>query len=130
MLNEMQARALTTYQVAPDGYAVRLCFEDAKGQPGALTLPTSCIHQLIMTLPNLLSKAIRAQHGDETLRAVFPLGHWNLEAEAGTSNLILTMTTSDGFEVAFTLEPKALWKLIGEIEAARLLAETKRPLSS
>ncbi len=83
-----------------------------------LTLPTACIQQLVMTLPHLLSKAIRAQHGDDTLRAVFPLGAWHIEAQAGTSNFILTMITSDGFEVAFSLKPPAIGQMMCTMEDA------------
>ena len=118
-MNEIEARSLTTCQVAPDGAAVRLCFEDTDGLPGVLTLPTACIQQLVMTLPHLLSKAIRAQHGDDTLRAVFPLGAWHVEAQAGTSNFILTMMTSDGFEVSFSVKPPAMGKMLSTMEEAR-----------
>lgn len=126
MPNEMEARSLTTCDVAPDGNAVHLRFEDTKGQPGALTLPTACIQQLVMTLPHLLSKAIRTQTGDESLRAVFPLGAWHIEAQAGTPNFILTMMTPDGFEVAFSLKPPAMGKMMSTIEEARSAVERLR----
>jgi hypothetical protein len=57
-----------------------------------------------MTLPHLLSRALKAQHhGDGSIRAVFPLSEWRLEAAAGSKDFVLSMMTPDGFEVAFSL---------------------------
>jgi hypothetical protein len=78
--------------------------EDALGQPATLRLTSACVQQLVMTLPHLLSKALKAQHhGDGSIRAVFPLSEWRLEAAAGSKDFILSMMTPDGFEVAFSL---------------------------
>src|ERR1700736_353870 len=80
MTHEIDVASLTTCQVAPEGYFVRLNFEDALGRPAALRLTSACVHQLTMTLPHLLFKALQAQYGDRSLRAVFPLGDRRLEA--------------------------------------------------
>lgn len=104
MSNEIDVASLTTCHVAPDGYYIHLNFEDALGQPATLSLTSACVQQLIMTLPHLLSKALKAQHhGDGSIRAVFPLSEWRLEAAAGSKDFILSMMTPDGFEVAFSL---------------------------
>jgi hypothetical protein len=116
MPNEIDVAALTTSQVASDGRYVRLNFEDALGRPAALKLPSSCVHQLVMTLPHLLSKALQAQYADRSLRAVFPLGEWRLEAAAGSKDFILTMRTPEGFEVAFSLSAGAIAGITSVIE--------------
>jgi hypothetical protein len=116
MPNEIDVASLTTCQVAPDGHYVRLNFEDALGRPAALKLPSSCVHQLVMTLPQLLSQALQAQYADRSLRAVFPLGEWRLEVVAGSKELILTMRTPEGFEVAFSLSAAAIAGLTSVIE--------------
>jgi hypothetical protein len=123
MSNEIDVASLTTCQVAPEGYFVRLNFEDALGRQATLKLTSACVHQLTMTLPHLLSKALQAQNGDRSLRAVFPLGDWRLEAAAGSKDLILTMMTPDGFEVAFSLGTPAIARMMSAFEAHRSMAQ-------
>src|SRR5215471_3129502 len=107
-MDDISCTSLSTCQIAADGSAIRLVFEAANGQPTSLTLPIRCIQQLLMTLPHAASMAIRTKHRDETLRLVFPLGDWKLEQAAGASELILTLNTTDGFEVAFSLGHAAI----------------------
>jgi hypothetical protein len=64
-----------------------------------------------------LSTALRAQHGDSSARAVFPLDGWRLETAAGTSDLILTLKTPDGFEVAFSLSAATFARMSTDVEA-------------
>jgi hypothetical protein len=54
-----------------------------------------------MTLPGLLSKALKARCGNESSRYVFPLGEWLLEGAADGRTVIVTLKTVDGFEVSF-----------------------------
>jgi hypothetical protein len=105
---DINVTSLITCQIAADGSSVRLVFEAKDGQAASLILPIHCIQQLLMTLPHAASKAIRARHGDDTLRLVFPLGDWKLERAAGASELILTLNTPDGFEVAFSMDHNAI----------------------
>jgi hypothetical protein len=107
-MTDISGTSLITCQIAADGDAVRLVFEAGDGRPASLTLPVQCIQQLLMTLPHAASKAIRAKHRDDTLRLVFPLGGWKLEEAGGGSELILTLQTPDGFEVAFSLRRDAI----------------------
>jgi hypothetical protein len=114
--NEIDVASLTTCQVVPDGQYVRLHFEDAFGCPRTLRLTSSCVQQLVMTLPQLLSRALQAQHADTSVRAVFPLGEWRLEAAAESNDFILTMRTPDGFEVAFSLSAATLAGITSAVE--------------
>jgi hypothetical protein len=52
-----------------------------------------------MTLPRLLSKAIRARTGDPHARFVFRVDHWMLESTHDAQCLLVTLRTVDGFEV-------------------------------
>jgi hypothetical protein len=82
-----------------------------------------------MTLPHLLSRALKAQHhGDGSVRAVFPLSEWRLEAAAGSKDFILTMMTPDGFEVAFSLSAPAIAQITSAVEAHRSTGEQGRPV--
>jgi hypothetical protein len=109
--NEIDVRSLTTHQVTPDGSVICLNIENSGGRTIALRLPSFCVEQLLMTLPHLLSKALQARYGDESMRVVFPLGNWRLEAAAGSKDFILTMSTSDGFEVAFVLSAPTIARM-------------------
>jgi hypothetical protein len=122
MPNEMDVASLTTCQVAPDGYYVRLNFQDVLGRPATLRLTSACVQQLLMTLPRLLSRALMAQHRDGSVRAVFPLSEWRLEVAAGSKGFILTMITPDGFEVAFSLSAPAIAGMASALEEHRSMA--------
>ena len=103
MTDDFGVQSLTTTEIAQDGHFIRLNFIDTREHKGSLTLPTDCVHQLIMTLPQLLSKALRAETSDDSVRAIFTLGGWRLEKAAESGVYILNMITPDGFEVAFSL---------------------------
>jgi hypothetical protein len=104
--NDIAARRMTTCEVASDGLAVRLGFVDASGQHCTIALPIDCLSSLLMTLPGLATAALRVQHGDPSLRIVYPLEKFRLESVAGDPAAILTLTTADGFEVSFGLCPQ------------------------
>jgi hypothetical protein len=116
-MTEIRGTSLTTCHIAPDGSSIRLSFETTGGQTATITLPLHCIQQLLMTLPNAVSVAIRAKHGDDSLRLVFPLGNWKLEKASGAPGLILTLNTAGGFEVAFSLEQDAIRQMSRSAEA-------------
>ena len=98
---EIESSKLTTCDVAPDGEVITLNLVDAAGNPVSLRLPFDQAGALAMTLPGLLSKALKARCGNESSRYVFPLGEWLLEGAAGGRTLIVTLKTVDGFEVSF-----------------------------
>ncbi len=100
---EIVGKALTTCQVDPSGDSFRLGLEDADGRPASLVLPTDCLRSLLMTLPQLIEMALKARYRDDTLKLVYPMGGYSLEAAAGSDSTILTMTTPDGFRVSFAL---------------------------
>lgn len=125
---EILGRALTISQVAPDGSAVRLGFEDSEGRAAAVILPSECIYQLLMTLPILISQAIRAQFKDESFRLVFPLAGWDIETSTCGEGLILTLRTPDGFNVAFGVDPEAIRQMQYCVDAGDAPA-TDRPRS-
>ena len=122
--NEIDVRSLTTHQVAR---LTEVSFASISrvraGGRIALRVPSFCVEQLLMTLPHLLSKALQARYGDRSLRAVFPLGEWRLEAASGSKYLILTMMTPDGFEVAFSLGAPAIARIVSALEEHRSKVE-------
>jgi hypothetical protein len=88
--------------VTSNGETVHLDLVDVVGKPVCLCLPFQQARTLTMTLPQLLTFALKAQTGDESARYVFTLAQWRLEA-ATDSSLIITFGTPDGFEVSFCM---------------------------
>ena len=95
------SRRLTTCNVIKGGEAVRLDLINKAGHSVSLELTFEQAEAIVMTLPQLLSKALKARTGSEHSRYVFPSGELALESTTDVDCLILTMTTSDGFETAF-----------------------------
>ena len=94
---------LVTYDIASDGSWFRMSFTSADGKRGSLSLPTECLQALIMTLPRMMTQALRARHGDESLRLVYPAEAVRIEESRDPNRFILTLTTPDGFAVSFSL---------------------------
>ena len=88
--------------MARDGRAASICLLEA-------------LSGLLLTVPRILQCALDRRR-DESARIMQPLGTWRLEQVAGQGQLILTLTTPDGFNVAFTL---ALDELAAMAEAGQ-----------
>jgi hypothetical protein len=127
-LMEIESAQLTTCDVTGDGEAIRLRFVDTAGNPVALKLPFAQAGSLAMTLPHLLTKALRARHGNEGSRFVFPLGEWILEGVADGRTVIMTLKTTDGFEVSFAAPIDHCRSLASDLkrEAAEVAAAAPR----
>jgi hypothetical protein len=102
---------LTTCEVIEGGKAIRLGFLDHAGNPASVSFPFEQAESIVMTLPQMLSKALQVRTRDETARFVFPLGRWSLES-GDRDFLIANLMTNDGFRVSFAV-PFAACKAIG-----------------
>src|ERR1700730_5123517 len=116
----IRAKQLTTFSVAPDGSSVAIGVADEEGQAAALMLPAECLRALIMTLPDMMRRALRLQHGDPTLRLVYPVAGWEIERSTRPEIRIVTLRTSDGFHVSFAMTTKDLCEM-SESVAERML---------
>jgi hypothetical protein len=103
-----QASRLTSCSVAADGAGVAIGVADEEGREGALMLPTECLKALIMTLPDLMRRALRLQHRDPSLRLVYPAASWEVEQSTQPGTLILTLRTTDNFHVSFAVAARDL----------------------
>ena len=99
----IQARQLTTFQVAPDGRSVALNVTDEHAEPATLVFPSECLNELLMTLPDIVHRALRLRFRDESMRVVYPVGTWDVERGQTAGQLIVTLRTPDGFAVSFSL---------------------------
>src|SRR5436190_5851054 len=109
-----KVRTLADCSVAPDVNEVRLDVVDAEGAPLALRFSLEQIGSLAMTLPTLLERAIRARYRDDSLRYVYTLGDWTIEASSNPEVVILNLLTTDGFSASFGVARR----MIGELAEA------------
>jgi len=103
---------LTTCKALDDGETIKLEFIDQSRNPISLLLSFEDAESIAMTLPRLLTQAVKAQTGKDNSRYVFALGRWLLEGVEDRQSLILTLTTIDGFEVSFRI-PHATGRALG-----------------
>jgi hypothetical protein len=127
-LADLKVRHLTTFAVAADGRTSRLNFTDSEGLPSAITLPTECLNELLMTLPRLVSQALRSRYNDSSLRLVFPADEWRLE-KSGDTRVILTIGTGGGFEASFVFERDHLRGIADSVEDDAVKTAMRRSLN-
>ena len=66
-----------------------------------MQLPLDQAEAVVMTLPHVLAYALKRRTGEPEARYVFGLGEWCIEDTRGEDSLIVTLKTTDGFEVSF-----------------------------
>jgi hypothetical protein len=110
----IHCRTLTTCDAIGNGEIVKLDFVDEDGSAVSLLLAFEHAQSIAMTLPRLLTQAVRAQTGLDSTRYVFSLGEWILEGTECNQSVILTLKTEDGFEVSFRIPPGAC-KSLGQV---------------
>jgi hypothetical protein len=99
---------LIAYEVDGDVSRFRMTFNCANRKPGSLSLPTECLHALIMTLPRMMTQALSSRYGDDSLRLVYPAGAVRIERAPDPNTFIMTSVTPDGFAVSFSLSRQQL----------------------
>jgi hypothetical protein len=85
------------------GKTMRFDLVGQAGEPVSIEMPFDQAESIVMTIPRLLSAALRMQTGDNRARYIFPVGNWSLELAKDQNYRILTVRTPDGFEVAFAI---------------------------
>jgi hypothetical protein len=96
----IEPQSLSTCEVAPDGSTIILGFTDPDGTPAQIRLSLNEVGGLAMTLPDLITKALRLRYGDHTLRYAYPLASW-----------------TDGFSVCFSM-PRDLQRKLADALAS------------
>jgi len=109
----LRAKSLTTFSVTPDGANIAIGVADEEGRAGALMLPTDCLRELMMTLPEMMRRALRLQHDDPTLRLVYRTAAWEVERSQVAGTFIVTLHTPDEFHVSFALTGADLFDMAG-----------------
>lgn len=99
-----EPQSLTTCEVAPDGNSILLGFTDPDGTPAQIRLSLNQVGGLAMTLPDLITKALRLRYGDHSLRYAYPLQSWTVERSSDPKTGMVTLCTTDGFSVCFSMQ--------------------------
>ena len=115
---EIETQALTTCEVAADGGAISLGFVDSTGNPATIRLSINQVGALAMTLPGLIDKALRTRFGDQSLRYAYPLASWAIEQSTDPTQGMVTLRTTDGFSVCFSI-PRQQQSELGEALVAQ-----------
>lgn len=102
-MTTIRAQRLTKFSLAANGGSIAIGVTDEEGRAGALMLPTECLRELMMTLPEMMRQALRLQHHDPGLRLVYPAAGWELERSTLPGTFIVTLQTPDGFHISFAL---------------------------
>jgi hypothetical protein len=89
--------------VIEGGETIRFELVGQAGEPVSIEMPFDQAESIVMTIPRLLSAALRMQTGDNRARYVFSVGNWSLELAKDQNYRILAVRTPDGFEVAFAI---------------------------
>ncbi len=111
LVKHIDAAALTTFEVDPDGARVHFHVRDQEGSPAELVLPARCLGELLMTLPRVMRDALRNSSGNDSLRVVYPLERYKIElAEPNRKGgrLFILTVGSGGFTVSFASSAETL----------------------
>ena len=123
---EIDTQSLTCCEIAPGGNVISLGFVDAKGQPQTIHLSLNDVGALAMRLPGLIGKALQTRFGDHTLRYAYPLASWELEQSTDPSQGMVTLRTTDGFSVCFSIARRQQSEL-GEALVAQYEPRVHKP---
>jgi hypothetical protein len=115
---EIDTQALTDCEVAADGCAISLGFVDSGGKPATIRLSLNEVGALAMTLPGLIDKALQTRFGDQSLRYAYPLASWVVEQSSDPTQGMVTLRTTDGFSVCFSI-PREQQSELGEALVAQ-----------
>lgn len=110
---DIDTQSLTSCEVGPGGEVISLGFIDTSGQPKTIRLSINQVGALAMTLPSLINKALQTKFGDESLRYAYPLQSWVVEQSSDPAHGMVTLQTTDGFAVCFSI-PRDQQSELGE----------------
>ena len=123
---EIETQSLTSCEIAPGGDVISLGFVDARGQPQTIRLSLNDVGALAMTLPGLIGRALQTRFGDDTLRYAYPLASWELEQSTEPGQGMVTLRTTDGFSVCFSI-PRQQQNELGEALVAQYEVRVTKP---
>lgn len=115
---KIRSTKLTGFRVAADGAHVGLEFLDHADASVTVELSVDQLEALGLTIPHLLTRAMRRQTGDEDARYVFGLDGWSIESAAEHNCLLANLITSQGFAACFAIPLEACRSLAWNLQHA------------
>jgi hypothetical protein len=109
------SNGLTTCGVLKNGQGITLGLLDESGDEITLQLSFDHAQAIVMTLPGLLTLALRSLTGEDSARYVFALNAWVIEQSNDRNGLVLTLGTPDGFKISFNIPVDACRSLGGTL---------------
>lgn len=113
--------------VSPEGDTVTLSLPDKNGNACELALTFDQASSLTITLPRLLTIALRRKYSDDALRHVYPLHGYGVEGASDYRHLLVTLVTNDGFEIVFALNIGTAAALARDLVRSGSLLATAQP---
>ena len=102
---------MTAYAISDEGDAVTLSLVGSDGTPTSLRFQIPDLGNLAITLPSLIEAALRRQLRNTSFRYTYPIGSWTIEQSSDPSFFIVTLKTTDGFGVSFSMSRGSLFQL-------------------
>lgn len=127
---KIEASTLTTCTVVDGGDRLSLGMIDADGRPVEINVSVTDGCAIAMTLPQLLSKALKQKFRDDSLRYVFPLDTWQIETIQNGTQIIMTLATGGGFEVSFSTRPEACRSFGSALSDSSMSRSVEAPLAN
>jgi len=107
----IRGKELKTFGLAPDGESFAIHVMDEQSRPAMLVLPSECLHELMMTLPEMVRRSLQLRFREQLMRVVYPVGSWDVERGQTPGSAVVTLRTPDGFEVSFGLSALDLFRM-------------------
>jgi hypothetical protein len=112
--------------VSPGGDSITLNLPDKDGRPCELVLTFDEASSLAMTLPRLLTTALRRKYSDRALRHVYPLRECAVECASDFRHLLVTLAAEGGFDVVFAIRLQTATAIARELtNTAKLVAQSQ-----
>jgi hypothetical protein len=104
---KIKSAALTDCRLIQEGHAVRMDLVDDKGTDLSFELPFEQVRAIAQLLPSLRERTARARGVNTSARVVLTLDRWTVEQSSDGTGLLLTLASSDGYEVCFDIPAEA-----------------------
>ena len=118
MSADIAVRELRTLSVSADGTAFRIGMGDDAGSEIGLVSRSDALQALMLSLFRAGDVAFKRLLDDASARLVYPVETCGVQLVPGTTQLVLALRTTDGFEAAFAVAPETLGAL-AELVLAR-----------
>jgi hypothetical protein len=114
--------------VSPEGDRIIIALPDKSGASREIALSFDEASALAMTLPKLLSAALRLQYADDSLRHVYPLRGYAVECALDRRHLLVSLSADQGYDVVFAIGLAIVPSLVRALSSGRALLEESAPV--